>query len=441
MVKQLATQVQSRLEEVDSRLDSGNAETSSLEQRLTDALGELQQSTDAEFNAVREEEAAAIADVVKSLEEQGASTASDLATLRSDINETMREADVASSTLRTMDQTVVKQLADNVEQRCTSLNDSISVLDSKMQKSLEEQGASIASDLATLRGDINETMRESEVTYTSLRTMDQTVVKQLAESVEQRCTTLSDSISVLESKMLVDISNSITTMREELGSRVETVAMTVVDSESRLNDALTEQGLEQHKRHQQDLQAQESKLTAATEAVEQRIGEVEDHATTIMEDHIGSMDRRIDELDTKMLDAIETKLEPLSDAFAVEKQETLGKLRQLHARMVASEVSKATLRLACETAVRELHGKVSDFSDGLLEVEDRIEPLESEERGPAATPWPAEVLSDQLAESEGQLLRLDAAMEVLSRRVGELEEAATDNETAAAWGQSVALAQ
>merc|ERR1711935_473988 len=97
--------------------DSGNAETSSLEQRLTDALGELQQSTDAEFNAVREEEAAAIADVVKSLEEQGASTASDLATLRSDINETMREADVASSTLRTMDQTVVKQLATQVQSR------------------------------------------------------------------------------------------------------------------------------------------------------------------------------------------------------------------------------------------------------------------------------------------------------------------------------------
>lgn len=164
--------------------------------------------------------------------------------------------------------------------------------------------------------------------------------------------------------------------------------------------------------------------------------------TTIMDDHIGSMDSRIHELDTRMLTTIESKLEPLSDAFTTEQQATLSRLRQLHTRMIASEVSKATLRLACETALGDLNIKVSDFGDGLLEVEDRIGQLESDDRGTASAPgWSVEVLSDQLAASEGQVARFGAELAVLARRVSELEQVATDGETATAWGHAATASQ
>ena len=359
-VKALAGQLQSRFEGVDSR------------------FGALEQKTDAEFNAVRLEEAAAVATLVKSLDELGASATSNLDALRSDISTKLQEAEVA---------------------------------------------------------------------HTSLRTMDQTVVKQLAEGVEQRCSEVSASLSVLETKMLVDISNNISTMRDELGSRVEMVATNVVDSEARLTDSLTEQASDQQLRQKADMKALSDKFAAANTAIEQRIGEVEDHVTTVMDDNIGTMDRRIEELDSKMLDTIESKLDPLTDAFAVEKQdtlnreqETLAKLRHLHTRIVASDVSKATLRLASETAVREIHTKVGECSDSLLEVEDRLEPLESEERGPTSSPWSAHVLTDQVAASDGQVVHLKAEVGVLSRRVAELEQDATDGATAAAWAQAAAAA-
>jgi hypothetical protein len=230
-------------------------------------------------------------------------------------------------------------------------------------------------------------------------------------------------------------------MRRELDSRVDMVATTVVESESRLTDAIAEQCTALDKRHQHNMEAQAAKFTASTEVVEQRVGEVEDHVTTILDEHIGSMDRRIDELDTRMLDTIESKLEPLSDAFAAEKQATLSKLRQLHTRMIASEVSKATLRLACETALGDLNAKVSDFGDGLLEVEDRIGPLESDYRGTDSPSWPMEVLSDQLAVSEGQVARFGAELAVLDRRVGELEQVTADGETAVAWRHAATASQ
>ena len=97
--------------------------------------------------------------------------------------------------------------------------------------------------------------------------------------------------------------------------------------------------------------------------------------------------------------------------------------------------------LACETAVGDLHVKVSDFGDGILEVEDRIGSLESDDHGTASAPWPVEVLSDQLAASEGQVARFGAELAVLGRRVSELEHVATDGETAAAWGHAATASQ
>merc|ERR1711959_346453 len=66
VVKQLAAQIQSRLEGVDTRLDSGDAATGALDEKLTASieslsaetqsqLTELQSKTDADFETLRKE--------------------------------------------------------------------------------------------------------------------------------------------------------------------------------------------------------------------------------------------------------------------------------------------------------------------------------------------------------------------------------------------------
>ena len=88
----------------------------------------------------------------------------------------------------------------------------------------------------------------------------------------------------------------------------------------------------------------------------------------------------------------------------------------------------------------DLNAKLADFGDGLLQVEDRIGPLESDDRGTISS-WPVEVLSDQVAASEGHVARFGAELAVLDRRVSELEHVATDGETVAAWGHAATASQ
>jgi predicted nucleic acid-binding Zn-ribbon protein len=222
---------------------------------------------------------------------------------------------------------------------------------------------------------------------------------------------------------------------------VEQVASDVVDTEARLSDALAQQAAALQEQHTVDLKALAEQFTATTAAIEQRTVEVEDTTTSIIDDHISTMERRIDEMDGSMRETIESKLDPLSDAFALEKEATSTKLRQLHKRLVAGEVSKATMRLACETAVRDVQTVVDDCNADVLQMESRIEPLESDSTGATSSPWSAEVLTDQLAVSEGRITHLTAEMNVLDRRVGELEQLASDGETAAYFSDGLAASK
>ena len=100
------------------------------------------------------------------------------------------------------------------------------------------------------------------------------------------------------------------------------------------------------------------------------------------------------------------------------------------------------MRLACETAVRDVQTVVDDCNADVLQMESRIEPLESDSStGPTSSPWSAEVLTDQLAVSEGRITHLTAEMNVLDRRVGELEQLASDGETAAYFGDGLAASK
>eukprot|EP01052_Picozoa_sp_SAG31_P041173 SAG31_NODE_6171_length_2138_cov_2.391859_1_plen_709_part_01 len=373
------------------------------------------------------------AQLVDNLTELGEKTASDLLALRTDVSDTLQDAEAASSALRLADRVAVKQLAEHMQARLDETDDRIQSDCSKLAVELESKFEAVGEQ-------ISENAERFEVITSNLHKM---VTEDIASTVQQISVRMDKEVDglneVVSSEIstvqgLLDSANRMFATRldgldEEamkLHESLSTVPAQIADVELRVENKCANALQDRFDACTAALQRESEDLQNKIENVEARTSEVEDSIAEVVHGAIEELEQRVEDAQTEMVDVVENRADQLTDVInetVLQHAEAMHEnLKTLQARVLKSEVSVFTLRLACETAASHTEAMVEDCQEAVFILDGRVESVESHNKDEEADGWNTELLLEEHAEQQRGNERLQIEVDALQTRLESLEQ-------------------
>ena len=137
---------------------------------------------------------------------------------------------------------------------------------------------------------------------------------------------------------------------EDFRAHLDAVPASLPDLEVRLDTKCTDALQAQHDDILSELQCESYELAVKMASVASRTSEVEVSIADVVDAAMQQMERRVDDMQGQLTDTVDNRVEKLNDVIMQHKITAQAHFTSLQSRMLQSEVSSVTLRLACETA-------------------------------------------------------------------------------------------
>ena len=216
---------------------------------------------------------------------------------------------------------------------------------------------------------------------------------------------------------------------EDFRAHLDAVPASLPDLEVRLDTKCTDALQAQHDDILSELQRESDELAVKMASVASRTSEVEVSIADVVDAAMQQMERRVDDMQGQLTDTVDNRVEKLNDVIMQHKITAQAHFTSLQSRMLQSEVSSVTLRLACETAASAVQEGVDQCQDALLVLDGRVDSVESAIVSDDDNGWHHELFSDgHLVHEEGRA-RFELEIDMLQRRLDSLEQSDSINST------------
>jgi hypothetical protein len=451
---QLARDIESQLHHVLMRIDEGADAAGDMESRLSVQIDELDDRLHEEFDELRVEESTSVAKLEDAMESLKDYANDEIDTVRAEglsassrLDTNIESVKQLLLVLRSDVEGDIKSSLKAAESEIQDLRDQV---DGDIKLNLDKTTATIKSMRTTLETDIDAVRADMDASMVRTNEKVESAVKRIESSLVSEVSSLSSHIQIAVQSVNKSIDTEIAGLNSILQQtttsqtarmdkqaeatmlQLDNLASGLVDAEQRAMDQLQAKMLQQQDIRVADFNKINDEIASAVATVEERTVQVEESVSQMMAGTVEDLNDKIDTVQDQVLHTIDIKLDPLAEDFLEERHRTNQTMKQLQKRLVTIDVSVVTSRLACETAIRDMHRTIEGCADGLVELGEKAVFSADSDRH-LSDLWAEESFQIQLSDSASECAALHAKYGILQSRVVELEAAAAEDAAAHAW--------